>query len=93
MTNLINLNERIFIAGANGMAGSSIKRNFIKEGYGLKENGGIILAPSRKELNLMDLNAVDNWFKLNSPTVVILAAAKVGGILANKEQAFVLKKL
>ncbi len=83
MKNLINLNERIFIAGANGMAGSSIKRNFIKEGYGLKENGGIILAPSRKELNLMNLNDVDNWFKLNNPTVVILAAAKVGGIYAN----------
>ena len=37
MSKLINLNEKIFIAGANGMVGSSVKRNLLKEGYGLKK--------------------------------------------------------
>ena len=48
-----------------------------------KYNGGNILKPSRKELDLLDANAVKEWFEINKPTVVIIAAAKVGGILAN----------
>tara|TARA_B100000886_G_scaffold333376_1_gene287336 strand:+ start:993 stop:1997 length:1005 start_codon:yes stop_codon:yes gene_type:complete len=83
MSKLINLNEKIFIAGANGMVGSSVKRNLLNQGYGLQKNGGAILAPNRKELDLMDFNAVDCWFKLYRPSIVVLAAAKVGGILAN----------
>ena len=83
MSKLIDLNEKIFIAGANGMVGSSVKRNLIEEGYGLQKNGGTILAPKRKELDLMDFQAVDYWFKQNRPTIVVLAAAKVGGIYAN----------
>ncbi len=81
--NLINFGERIFVAGASGMVGSSVCRVLSKNGYGNKFNGGEILAPSRKKLNLLDSVDVNNWFKVNKPTVVILAAAKVGGIFAN----------
>ena len=75
-------NEKIFVAGASGMAGSAICRSLLKNGYG-KTNGGQILIPTRKELNLLDFNAVKKWFAINNPSVVIIAAAKVGGILAN----------
>jgi len=80
----IDLNEKIFIAGASGMAGSAIFRSLVKNGYG-KISGAQILKPTRKELNLLDFEEVKKWFKLNKPTVVIVAAAKVGGILANSK--------
>ena len=73
--------ERIFLAGASGMVGSSIKRALLNiENFG---NRHILLTPTRKELNLLDEISVKNWFVKNKPTIVILAAAKVGGILAN----------
>ncbi len=74
--------ERIFVAGAGGMAGTAICKALRKYGYG-KFQGGEILTPNRNELNLLDLVAVRKWFEKNKPTVVIIAAAKVGGILAN----------
>ena len=74
--------EKIFIAGANGMAGQAIKRSFLKYGYNL------LLTPSRAELNLFDFNAVNKWFVNNQPDIVIIAAAKVGGIYANNTQRF-----
>tara|TARA_B100000965_G_scaffold274465_1_gene232448 strand:+ start:377 stop:1393 length:1017 start_codon:yes stop_codon:yes gene_type:complete len=87
--------DKIFIAGANGMVGSSIKREFINLGY--KENGeiGKLLTPSRKELDLSNYIEVEKWFKENKPSIVIIAAAKVGGIIANFENPcdFVLKNL
>ena len=43
----------------------------------------MILNPGRKELDLTNINEVKEWFETNHPTIVILAAAKVGGILAN----------
>ena len=43
----------------------------------------IYLLPKRKDLNLLDFNSVSNWFNKNKPDIVIIAAAKVGGILAN----------
>lgn len=79
----INLTEKIFIAGASGLVGSSIKKLFIERGYGKSENGGTILSPNRKELDLTDNFKVENWFKKNNPTIVVIAAAKVGGIIAN----------
>tara|TARA_B100000212_G_scaffold307536_1_gene256723 strand:+ start:30 stop:1028 length:999 start_codon:yes stop_codon:yes gene_type:complete len=82
MTKKILLNEKIFIAGGNGMAGSAICKALYKKGYG-RINGGEILKPTRKELDLLDINSVKKWFEINKPTVVIIAAAKVGGILAN----------
>ena len=73
--------ERIFLAGASGMVGSSIQRALLNiEYFG---NRHILLTPTRKELNLLDEISVKNWFIKNKPTIVILAAAKVGGILAN----------
>ena len=81
--NLINFGERIFVAGASGRVGSSVCRELFNRGYGNKANGGEIFAPSRNKLNLLDTEDVNNWFKVNKPTIVILAAAKVGGIYAN----------
>ena len=76
-------NERIFVAGAKGMAGSAICRSLLKKGYGLRENDGNLLTPSRNDLNLLSYESVINWFKKNKPSVVVIAAAKVGGIYAN----------
>ena len=74
---LISKNYKIFLAGHSGMVGSAIKRALIKKGY---RN---LLCPTRKDLNLLNFLEVDNWFKENKPDIVILAAAKVGGIYAN----------
>lgn len=83
MENLISIKDKIFIAGANGMVGSAIKRNLISSGYGDKSEGGAILSPPKKDLNLLEYNDVKTWFENNNPHVVIIAAAKVGGIVAN----------
>ena len=82
---MINKNERIFIAGASGMVGSSVNRILRKYNYGSKQFGGEIYTPNRKELNLLNQNEVKNWFNKNKPSVVILAAGKVGGIYANSQ--------
>ena len=82
--NITKKNQRIFIAGSTGMVGSSIKRAILKKMDNREENA-ILLTPSRKELNLLDSNLVKNWFIKEKPTIVILAAAKVGGILANSK--------
>ena len=67
MNNKIAKNERIFVAGAKGMAGSAICRSLLKKGYGQKENDGILLTPSRNELNLLSYESVINWFKKTNP--------------------------
>tara|TARA_S200000501_G_scaffold375612_1_gene428107 strand:- start:1330 stop:2349 length:1020 start_codon:yes stop_codon:yes gene_type:complete len=74
---LINKEDSIFLAGHNGMVGSAIKSSLLKKGY---KN---LLIPSRNELDLSNFELVKNWFKKNKPNLVILAAAKVGGIGAN----------
>ena len=74
---LISKNDSIYVAGHNGLAGSAICRALRKFGY---KN---IITVSRKELDLRSQIKVKKWFKENSPDIVILAAAKVGGILAN----------
>ena len=86
MENLLKFNDKIFVAGATGMAGSAIVRNLLRKGYGDKKKGGLLLTPKRNELDLTDISSVRSWIKINKPTIVILAAAKVGGILANKNQ-------
>ena len=78
--NKIDIDDKIFIAGSTGMAGQAIKKNLIKAGY---KN---LLTPYRKELDLFNLEDVKNWFHKNKPDIVIIAAAKVGGILANSSQ-------
>ena len=81
----ISFEDKIFVAGARGMVGSSICRELKKYGYGDKNKKGQILAPSRHELDLLSFQSVNEWFKKNKPTVVIVCAAKVGGILANSQ--------
>ena len=81
----ISLNDKIFIAGSTGMVGKAIQKILLNNNYGLKENYGEIFTPSRQELNLANQTMLEDWFKYKKPTVVILAAAKVGGILANSK--------
>tara|TARA_Y100000589_G_scaffold218367_1_gene206001 strand:- start:7287 stop:8303 length:1017 start_codon:yes stop_codon:yes gene_type:complete len=88
MGKLINNNESFFIAGGSGLVGKAICKILKREGYGKSENGGKILKPSRSELDLTNYYSVKEWFKKNQPTVVIIAAAKVGGILANNQYPF-----
>ena len=85
MQKLIEKNERIFIAGSNGMVGSSIKRALLKNPFNQENRFFNLLTPSRLELDLLDSIAVKNWFMKEKPNIVILAAAKVGGINANNK--------
>ena len=78
MKKKISLKEKFFVAGSTGMVGGAVCRSLKKNGYGLVENGGEILAPKRNELDLLESEKVKVWFKKNEPSVVILAAAKVG---------------
>ena len=78
-------NQKIFIAGATGMVGSSIKRAILRKIKTRGNNNVLLLTPSRKELNLLDSSLVKNWLSKEKPTIVILCAAKVGGILANSK--------
>ena len=80
---LINPNEIIYLAGSSGMVGRSLLRLLKESSYGLEKYGGKLLTPSRKELDLLNTEEVNNWFDKNKPSIVILAAAKVGGIYAN----------
>lgn len=68
--------RRIFVAGHKGMVGSALIR-------ALKGIECDILTQNSNELDLKDTVKVDKWFKENKPDTVFLAAAKVGGILAN----------
>jgi GDP-L-fucose synthase len=77
MTPLITPADRIFVAGHRGMAGSAICRALQRAGY------SNLLTASRAELDLENGPAVQRWFADHQPTVVVLAAAKVGGIAAN----------
>ena len=83
MLKKISSEERIFIAGANGMVGSAIKRILLKNFYKKDFANSNLLTPTKKELNLLDQKNVNKWFMKNKPDIVILAAAKVGGIEAN----------
>jgi GDP-L-fucose synthase len=70
-------NAKIYIAGHRGMVGSAIHRKLAKEGY------TDTVTRSSKELDLRDQVAVQAFFDLEKPDYVFLAAAKVGGIVAN----------
>ena len=87
--NLISTDDTVVVFGSMGMAGSAIVRALQRNGYSK------ILKPSRKELNLLDYVAVRDWFKLANPDVVVIAAAKVGGIYANNKYPadFILENL
>ena len=72
--------ETIFVAGHRGMVGSAIHRRLTKDGFTR------VLGRTRAELDLLDRRAVRAFFEKERPAVVVDAAAKVGGILANNEQ-------
>jgi GDP-L-fucose synthase len=74
---MISKQSKIYIAGHNGMVGSAIWRQLEEKGY---QN---LIGKSSKELDLRDQQAVMNFLKTEQPEVIIDAAAKVGGILAN----------
>ena len=76
----LNKKSRIFIAGHKGMVGSSILRYFKKKGY------NNLFYQDRRSLDLLDQNRTLKYLKKIRPDFVIIAAAKVGGILANREQ-------
>jgi len=73
----MTLTSRIYIPGHRGMAGSAIHRNLEAKGY------TNIITRTHSELNLTNQQAVNNFFETERPEHVFLAAAKVGGILAN----------
>jgi GDP-L-fucose synthase len=73
----MNKNSKIYIAGHRGMAGSAILRRLQQEGY------TNIIYRSSQELDLRNQQAVADFFSQEKPEYVFLAAAKVGGILAN----------
>tara|TARA_B100000242_G_scaffold117733_1_gene82282 strand:+ start:1392 stop:2402 length:1011 start_codon:yes stop_codon:yes gene_type:complete len=82
------LKERIFIAGSSGMVGSSIKRELLRIGFSKNSLSDNLLTPTHSELDLTNYQLVDKWFQKNKPSIVIIAAAKVGGIFANNDKPF-----
>jgi GDP-L-fucose synthase len=73
----MNKNSKIYIAGYKGLVGSSLFRHLENEGY---EN---IIVHTHSDLDLINQKAVSDFFQLEKPEYVFLAAAKVGGIMAN----------
>mgnify|MGYP003331861637 FL=1 len=73
----MNLNDKIFIAGHRGLVGSAILRNLESQGF---KN---IVTQNHSNLDLKNQAMVQDFFNKQRPDYVILAAAKVGGILAN----------
>ena len=70
--------KRIWIAGHNGMVGSAVLKCFKDKGY---KN---IITASKNKLNLLNQKETENFFIKKKPDFIIIAAARVGGILANK---------
>ena len=68
--------KRVFVAGHRGMVGSAIVRR-------LEGEHCTVLTATRQELDLLDQAAVNAWMAENRPHAVVIAAAKVGGIMAN----------
>lgn len=71
-------NSKIFVAGHRGLVGSSIVRALTKDGF------SNVVVRTRAELDLSDQKAVREFFAAEKPEFVFIAAAKVGGIMANK---------
>jgi GDP-L-fucose synthase len=73
----MNITSRIYIAGHTGLVGSAIKRNLEQHGY------SNLIFRSQDQLDLVDQKSVDSFFREEKPEYVFLAAAMVGGIMAN----------
>ena len=71
-------NSCVYVAGHKGLVGSAVVRNLTSKGF------TNILTADRKELDLLNQAAVNDYFKDNKIDYVIIAAAKVGGIMFNK---------
>jgi GDP-L-fucose synthase len=78
----MNKDIKIYIAGHRGMVGSAIWRNLSSKGY------TNLIGRTSSELDLRNQAAVDNFFQEEKPDVVIDAAARVGGILANNNYPY-----
>ena len=85
----MNISDRIYVAGHRGLVGSALVKGLQSQGY---DN---LLFKTSTELDLTDWNATRVFFEENRPDYVFLAAAKVGGILANRNYptAFILENL
>lgn len=77
MEKKIRQTDKIYVAGHRGLVGSAIVRSLNRQGY------GNVIGRTHKELDLTDQAAVRAFFEKERPDVVVLAAAKVGGINAN----------
>lgn len=71
-------NSKILVAGANGMVGRAIVRNLESKGY------GNIIKGTRQDVDFTNQEEVEKYFSTEEPEYVFIAAAKAGGILANK---------
>ena len=85
----MNISDRIYVAGHRGLVGSALVRGLKSQGY---DN---LLLKSRSDLDLTSWDATWDFFEKNRPDYVFLAAAKVGGILANRNYPtdFILENL
>ena len=77
---LIKLNDKIFLTGHNGLVGSSVLKKLKEKGF--KK----IIVVNKKNLNLLDQKKVLKFFKKNKPKALIICAARVGGVNANKNR-------
>lgn len=75
---MMDKHSKIYVAGHRGMVGSAIVRELLRQGY------TNIITRTHRELDLIDQKAVDSFFEEEKPDYVFLAAAKVGGIEANR---------
>ncbi|MGJ0353804.1 GDP-L-fucose synthase family protein [Aliarcobacter cryaerophilus] len=73
----MNKNSKIYVAGHRGLVGSAIVKNLVSKGY------TNLIYRTHSELDLTNQKAVEEFFENEKPEYVILAAAKVGGIVAN----------
>jgi GDP-L-fucose synthase len=76
---MMHKSDKIFVAGHRGMVGSAIVRRLKAEGF------SHLVTRDRSQLDLADESAVAKFFAEERPTIVIVAAAKVGGIKANND--------
>ncbi|MEZ5500758.1 MAG: GDP-L-fucose synthase [Steroidobacteraceae bacterium] len=74
---MVALTDRVYLAGHRGLAGSAIGRALVRHGF------SDVITRSRRQLDLLDERAVARFMSRKRPQIVILAAARVGGILAN----------
>jgi GDP-L-fucose synthase len=74
---LLTTEDRILIAGSQGMVGSAMTRQLKKEGF------FNLLLPAKEEINFINQEKVHLYLKNQKPSVIVIAAAKVGGIYAN----------